>query len=193
MSIQEKLVFSGVLKWHVALCPLPAAGCANYSFNEDIWTLILITENIGEQLLPACCWFVNCFYKGWDAAQLAGVHILGHWRCFLGRDETARNHICCCAPWRVFTSPSKPLTTWTCLLRAGSLGKEQIRQDSEKEIPGADVFEKWLSPAGAFLILAMCIPGKQLKGILTAASKSQLPLNFAPNFLLEWTLCPCDV
>lgn len=42
-----------------------------------------------------CLIFLICdlsaFTKAGMAAQLAWVHTLGHWRCFLGRDETARN------------------------------------------------------------------------------------------------------
>lgn len=185
-----------VLKWNVTLSSLPAAGWANCTFNEDTLTADPNSRKYRGEAYT-CLIFLICelsaFTKTGMAAQLAWVHILGHWRCFLGRDETARNHICCCTPSRVFTSHTTCLTTWTCLLRAGWLGEEQIREDSKKEIPGADVFEKWLSSAGAFLILGMCIPGKQLNGILTAANNYQLPLNFALNLLLECTVCVCNI
>lgn len=124
---------------------LPAAGCANCSFNEGTLNADPINRKYGGEA-STCLIFLICelpaFTKAGMAAQLAWVHILGHWRCFLGRDETARNHLCCCTPWRVFTSHSSSLSTGMCLLTAHCLGKEHIRADSKKHIPGADGFEK---------------------------------------------------
>lgn len=147
-SIKEENVSSGVFKWNVTLYFLPATKEANCCFNEETLNANRHSRKYRAEADTYLIIFIcalSAFTESAMAAHLVWVHILGHWRCFLGRDEAARNNICCFTPTRVFMSHTTCQTTWTWLFRAAWLDREQIGKESQKEIP-SDVSEKCLLP-----------------------------------------------
>lgn len=86
---------------------LPATKCAISSFSAGTLNTKRHNRERRAEAYTWSCWFVNrllllfTFMEVGIAAHLAWVHILGHWRCFLGRGETARNCISYFTPPRI--------------------------------------------------------------------------------------------